>query len=86
MTYEDLLQQARRSELFQDQETMESAIKAALGIFASRLDEEPARRFTSVLPKPLTYDVLRGGQANVTNISAGQYVNKVAEQFHLRRE
>ena len=86
MNYEDLLQQARSSELFQDQATMESAVKAVLGIFASRLDEEPARRFTSVLPKPLTYDVLRGGQANVTNITAGQYVDRVAEQFHLRRE
>lgn len=86
MTYEELLQQARRTELFQDQATMESAVKAVLGIFASRLEEEQARRFTSFLPAPLTYDTLRGHQANVTAISPAQYIETVAEQFHLPKE
>ena len=86
MAYEDLLQQARRSELFQDQATQGSAVKAVLGILASRLDEEPARKLASVLPKPLTYDTLRGHQANITNITAEQYFETIADQFSGRKE
>ena len=38
MTYEELQQQARRSEAIQEEATLHSAIKAVLGILASRLD------------------------------------------------
>ncbi len=86
MTYEELLQRARRTEVIHDDATAASALKAVLGILASRLDEEPARLFCSTLPGPLTYEALRGHQANVTNITADQYVQTVAEQFRLPKE
>lgn len=86
MKYEDFLEQARRSEFFRDEKTIESAVKAVLGIMVSRLDEESARLLTSALPQPLTYDALRRPQARYRDITADEYVETIAEQFDLRKE
>ena len=86
ITYDQLIQQARRSEVLQDEATMEPAVKAVLGIIANRLDEVPARLFASELPKPLTYEVLCGGPANVTDLSVEQYFDAIANQFHMPRQ
>lgn len=86
MTYDELLQRARRTEVLQDEATVEPAVKAVLGIMASRLNEAPARKFCDVLPGPLTYETLRGQQANVTNITAEQYIQSVAQQFNMQKD
>ncbi|UFS70365.1 DUF2267 domain-containing protein [Geomonas sp. RF6] len=86
MKYEDFLEQARRVEFFQDEKTIESAVRMVLGILVSRLDEDNARLLTSTLPQPLTYEALRRPQARYRDISADDYIETIAEQFHLRKE
>jgi len=86
MRYEDLISQARKSEFFSDEKSMESAVRAVLGILTSRLDEESARLFTSALPQPLSYETLRRPQRIYQRISANEYIETIADHFNLRKE
>lgn len=54
MEYEDFIRAVSELDFIQDEEEADSAVKAALGILASRLDEEEARKLTEYLPNPLT--------------------------------
>jgi uncharacterized protein (DUF2267 family) len=58
-------------------------IKAILGILASRMEEEPARKLTDKLPEPLTLQKLRSHQSNVTPLSAENYTVEIREQFKI---
>src|SRR5436309_1356740 len=62
MDYQQFIQETRKLDFIPDEETADAAVKAALGVLASRLDEEHARKFTAKLPEPLTYERLRGHQ------------------------
>lgn len=86
MEYNDFLTRVQNLGFIHTQDRADAATKAVLGILASRMKEEDARRLVDRLPEPLTYDKLRGHQANATNITAQQYVDEIAEQFHLDRE
>lgn len=83
MDYNDFVNAVENLGYFEDRERAESAVKAALGILASRLEEDEARALTADLPDPLTFEKLRGHQANVTDITFDQYIAELAIAFGL---
>jgi uncharacterized protein (DUF2267 family) len=70
-------------EFIKDEETAGAAVKAVLGVLASRLEENVARELANSLPKQLDYGTLRGRQMYVTNVSVQQYLEIIAKQFNL---
>lgn len=86
MEYERFTRAVEDLGLFPDQQTVDAAVKAVLGILASRLDEGQARELTDHLPEPLSYDRLRGQQLRTTAISADDLVATLAGQFRVSEE
>lgn len=83
MEYRKLVDTVRDLEFIKDKAMAEAAVKAVLGVLVSRLEEEVAREFAETLPEPLDFDMLRGRQVNVTDVSVQQYRDTIAEQFEL---
>jgi uncharacterized protein (DUF2267 family) len=83
MEYEDFIRAVSELDFIHDEEEADSAVKAALGILASRLDEDEARKLTEYLPNPLSYEKLRGHQLTDTDISAEEFISEIADQFNL---
>ncbi len=83
MNYENFIQEVRKLDFMQDDQAADSAIKAVLGILASRMEEPGAKKLTENLPNPLTLEKLRGHQATPTRISADDYVSGIADEFSL---
>ncbi|MFA5517361.1 MAG: DUF2267 domain-containing protein [Desulfuromonadales bacterium] len=70
----------------QDKELAEAAVKAVIGILASRLEEPEAQRLVATLPDPLSLENLRGHQAKVTDLSVDNYYGSLASQFDITAE
>ena len=83
MEYRKLVDTVRDLEFIKDKAMAQAAVKAVLGVLVSRLEEEVAREFADTLPEPLGFDMLRGRQVNVTDVSVQQYRDTIAEQFEL---
>jgi uncharacterized protein (DUF2267 family) len=83
MEYRDLVNAVQDFEFIKDEETAGAAVKAVLGVLASRLEENVARELANSLPKQLDYGTLRGRQMYVTNVSVQQYLEIIAKQFNL---
>ena len=83
MEYEIFVEEVNRLDFVNDRATADAAVKAVLGILASRLSEPKAQRLTEKLPGPLEYDRLRGLQARPLELSVDEYVQNIARQFHL---
>lgn len=84
MEYQIFLQEVQKMDFIQDRETADAAVKASLGILASRLPEDEARRMTDKLPEPLSYDRLRGFQRRyMAMVSFDEYIREISAQFHL---
>jgi uncharacterized protein (DUF2267 family) len=83
MEYRDLVKAVQDFEFIKDEETAGAAVKAVLGVLASRLEENVARELANSLPKQLDYGTLRGRQMYVTNVSVQQYLEIIAKQFNL---
>lgn len=83
MEFQELVKATRRLEFIPDEATATSAVKAVLGILASRLEEPEAHALTDYLPEPLTYDCLRGHQAHPTHLDTDRCVRSLARQFHV---
>lgn len=62
------------------------AVKAVLGVLASKLPEDEARLLTSRLPGPLSFERLRGHQAKPTPTSGENYFTVIAKQLNLPEE
>jgi len=86
MEYEDFIRAVGELDFIQDEDEADSAVKAALGILASRLDEEEARKLTEYLPNPLTYEKLRGHQLSDLDISAEEFISEIADQFGINED
>ncbi len=86
MEYKQLVDSALRCNVFEDQNTADSAVKAILGILASRMSEEDAREMSSRLPSPLSLDKLRHRQGWPLGISFNQYRYEIADQFHVSQD
>lgn len=83
MEYEQFLDAATELPFIPDRETADAAVKAVLGILASKLDEEQAHQLTDNLPEPLNYQRLHSHQARKLPISADEYIAVICEQFKL---
>ncbi len=83
MEYEKLTDAVRKCEFISDPEKADSAVKAVLGILASSLEEDEARKLTESLPEPLTLDRLRGHQARPLRIYLTQLISEIGEEFKL---
>ncbi|MBE0597866.1 MAG: DUF2267 domain-containing protein, partial [Desulfuromonadales bacterium] len=86
INYSHFLNAAASLSFIQNEETADAAVKAVLGILASRLEEGEARRLIARLPDPLSYENLRGHQQQVTDLSVDQYYGSLARQFRLTRD
>lgn len=86
MEYEDFIDDVSDLDFIQDRDIADAAVKAVLGILASRVKESEAKKLTEDLPDPLTLERLRGHQRRVTPISAEQFVDEIGAQFSLNRD
>lgn len=83
MDYQEIIRRVKELDFIGDEETADAAVKAVLGILASRLDEVQARRLTESLPEPLTLERLRGHQKRIEEISVAQYIAEIGTQFKI---
>lgn len=83
MEYSSYVKQVTSLEFIPDEQTADAAIKAVLGILASRMEEDEARKLCESLPQPLDCNVLRGHQARPVDISVDQYLIEIGQQFKL---
>jgi uncharacterized protein (DUF2267 family) len=81
--YDNFVNAAASLSFMPDEETAEAAVKAVLGILASRLEEPEAQRLVSTLPEPLSLENLRGHQMNATELTVEQYYGTLATQFGI---
>jgi len=86
MEYESILREMERLDFIPDAETADAAVKAALGIFASTLEEDEARMFIDRLPEPLTMDKLYHHLRYPQRISPETYFEELSEQFSVSRD
>lgn len=86
MEYQRFLDEIKMLDFIRDQDQADAAVKAVLGILASRLPEAQARIMAEKLPGPLSLERLRGMQQDVTNISFEMYVIDLMRQFSLDRD
>lgn len=82
-TYDEFLDLVEELGYLEDREHVDMAVKMVLGILASRMPEEQARKFTRALPEPLTFERLYGHQKAVLGIKVDQYVCEVGDKFGL---
>lgn len=83
MDYDDFIEQVKELEFIESEKEADAAVKAVLGLLAGRMEETDARLMADHLPDPLTYERLRGRQQDVTDITAGEYISEIADQFNL---
>jgi uncharacterized protein (DUF2267 family) len=86
MNYRSYIDQVMKLPFINDAEAADSAIKAVLGVLASRLDEREARRLTDILPPELNYATLRGHQVHPVLFSTEEFIALVAHKFQLNRQ
>lgn len=87
MEYDHLLQAAKKfSFIGNDEQQADAAVKAAMGILASRMTEEDAKEFANYLPEPLTLDKLRGHQRYQNQVSPKDHFQVLATQFNIDAE
>ena len=61
----------------------DAVIKATLGILASSMDEEHARKLTERLPEPLTFEKLRSHQSRPVDITIEEFFSEIGAQFRI---
>ncbi|WMJ75117.1 DUF2267 domain-containing protein [Cytophagaceae bacterium ABcell3] len=83
MEYNQLLESVKSLEFVQNDELADAAIKATLGKVVSSMDEDGAKKFTSSLSEPLSYERLRSHQASTTNLRGQELILEIAAQFNL---
>jgi uncharacterized protein (DUF2267 family) len=83
MLYHSFGEQIQHFDFIPDQDTADSALKAALGILISVMDDDHARRLTQELPGPLDYGTLRGNQVGPIELSFDGAVRSLATQLDL---
>lgn len=83
MEYSDFVARVEQLPFIEDRPTAEAALKAVLGILASKFSEDDARLLTRSLPAPLDVERLRGQQERPVPLSASESVEVVRRQFDL---
>lgn len=83
MEYPDFINTAMKLDFIPDESTADSAVKAVVGILASRLDESGAAELTDSLPEPLTFERLRGDEKTDLRMQAKDTFGVLATQFSM---
>lgn len=87
MEYQTFVDEVKKLDFIEKEETADAAVKAVFGMLVSRMEnEDDAREFTNTLPEPLTYEKLRSHQVRPTYINPEQYLEVLTEQFKLSME
>jgi uncharacterized protein (DUF2267 family) len=87
MEYNEFIKKVEDLDFIKTREKADAAVKAVLGILASRLKESQAHELTEKLPAPLTYGKLRSHQMGVAlAITVDVYVKDIEAQFHLQED
>ncbi len=86
LAYDSFVNAAFGLSFIADEETADAAIKAVIGMLASRLEEPAALRLAASLPDPLSLEKLRGKQIHVTDLSIEQYYDGLSRQFDITAE
>lgn len=83
MEYDQLIQSVRRFAFIgNDEERADAAVKATMGILASRMSEQDAKEFANYLPEPLTLNTIRSHQQNPNRESLPDFFQIIAHQFN----
>ncbi|MFP8489781.1 DUF2267 domain-containing protein [Gracilimonas sp. Q87] len=69
-----------------DEEMAEEVVKGVLGVLTSKLSEQEAKEFTAQLPDYLSYENLRGHQANPSPTTAGETIDILSDHFKIDNE
>lgn len=84
MEYSDFIKAVQELGFMPDSAQADAAVKAVLGIFASRVPPAQAHHFTERLPAPLSFEKLRSHQARVAlMLTTDDYTKEIAQQFKL---
>ena len=83
MEYSRFVDRAKDLDFIGSYERADGVIKAVLGILASSMDEEHAKKLTGRLPEPLTLERLRGHQARPVDITIEEFFSEIGAQFRI---
>ncbi len=83
MQYDEMKKRIMALDFIPDSDTADAALRAVWGIIASAVDEDTAGQVTSELPDPLVRDMLCGHPARPTGTRPTDFVELIANQFHL---
>lgn len=86
MEYSVILKRVSQLDFVADESEAGAMIKSVLGHLARRMKESNARQFANYLPKPLTYDKLRGQQTYTIDISFNQFAGDLERQYQISTE
>lgn len=87
MEYNQLIQSVKKFNFIgNDEQQADAAVKATMGIIASRMKEEDAREFENSLPEPLSLEKLRSHQDNQNQESPQEHFQVIATQFNINEE
>ena len=83
MEYSRFVDRVKDLDFVGSYERADAVIKAVLGILASSMDEEHAKKLTGRLPEPLTFERLRGHQARPVDITIEEFFSEIGAQFRI---
>ena len=83
MEYAEIKDMVCHLDFIHDEEEADSAIKAVLMVWASRMSDAELRELVDVLPAPLTYEELSGRRSERGELSAEQFFETITSQLHL---
>ena len=83
MEYSRFVDRVKDLDFVGSYERADGVIKAVLGILASSMDEEHAKKLTGRLPEPLTFERLRGHQARPVDITIEGFFSEIGAQFRI---
>ncbi|MBW7957098.1 MAG: DUF2267 domain-containing protein [Deltaproteobacteria bacterium] len=86
MEYSRFINEIKKFDFIGNEGRADALIKAVLGILASSMDDDTARKFTERLPEPLTFEKLRGHQARPVEITIEEFFSEIGAQFRINPE
>jgi uncharacterized protein (DUF2267 family) len=87
MEYNQLIQTAKKFNFIgENEQQANAAVKATMGIIASRMSEDDARDFANSLPEPLTLEKLRSHQEYENDVNPSEHFKVIATQFNINEE
>lgn len=87
MEYEKLIQSIQHfSCIGGEQKQADAAVKACMGVLASRMTEQDAKEFSNYLPEPLTLASLRNHEPNRKEESLREFFQLMASRFNTDEE